>query len=482
MPPIPPTGARGSPFLAILAILALLLAVPRVAQAQQEGADSGPPLSGDTPFDRELRWPLNDLGKQTYLGEQGGLYPGGENLPPDAHEQLGIALAALVVPRDARGAAKSSGVIGFAAVGFSLARIDWNAFEALVPQKTRIAGAVRLANLAANHQDIEELADPGSNYWTKYVPYLLQSAGLTAAQIEVIWMLEGDRTLGTDFPRDARRAEDFLRRDVAVVHSFFPNARLLYVSSSAYCGFAADPADDEPVVYDNAFAFKWLIGRQIAGDPALNCDPNAGPVRAPWLSWGPFLWSDGALPRGDGWNWRRRDVLEDGVHPSRHGARRVAQRLWHWFVSDPTATPWFCKKRHGHTGVQVFVERFGAGTTGTQGEPRLSISAPPRIPTNSPLHLAIDRGRPGAAALFVLGEHRSDFGFPFGGLRLWVEPGELHAGTLDSRGHGELAIGMVPDDPTLAGLERYAQAIVADPLGPDGKFALSAGLRLRMGD
>src|SRR5438876_546385 len=44
--------------------------------------------------------PLPDLGKGTYKGEQGGLYPGGENAPPAAHRQAGIKLASGIQPLD----------------------------------------------------------------------------------------------------------------------------------------------------------------------------------------------------------------------------------------------------------------------------------------------------------------------------------------------------------------------------------------------
>src|SRR6266851_9929739 len=46
---------------------------------------------------------LPDLGKQTYQGEQGGLYPGGQNAPPPAHLKAGLALARRIVPLDEEG-------------------------------------------------------------------------------------------------------------------------------------------------------------------------------------------------------------------------------------------------------------------------------------------------------------------------------------------------------------------------------------------
>ncbi|MEO5802979.1 MAG: hypothetical protein ABIR24_05580, partial [Verrucomicrobiota bacterium] len=44
--------------------------------------------------------PLNDLGTNTYNGAEGGLYPGGSNMRPAAHETAGIQEALAVRPLD----------------------------------------------------------------------------------------------------------------------------------------------------------------------------------------------------------------------------------------------------------------------------------------------------------------------------------------------------------------------------------------------
>src|SRR5258708_39266306 len=55
--------------------------------------------------------PLTELGARTYKGEQGGLYPGGQNAPPPAHSRTGEALARRVIPLNADGAPSSDGKI-----------------------------------------------------------------------------------------------------------------------------------------------------------------------------------------------------------------------------------------------------------------------------------------------------------------------------------------------------------------------------------
>src|SRR5436190_79925 len=62
---------------------------------------------------------LPDLGKAKYQGEQGGLYPGGENKPPARHLKAGLALAKTIRPLDAEGRESADGKIVLMSVGMS---------------------------------------------------------------------------------------------------------------------------------------------------------------------------------------------------------------------------------------------------------------------------------------------------------------------------------------------------------------------------
>jgi hypothetical protein len=134
-----------------------------------------------------------------------------------------------------------------------------------------------------------------------------------------------------------------LERDtLALLHiarARFPNLRFAYLGSRTYGGYAVGALNREPYAYESAFAARWLIQRQMKGDPEL-AEP-----KAPLLLWGPYLWADGEKGRKlDSLVWRRDDFGGDGVHPSNSGREKVATLLRDFFTSDPLAKGWFAKK------------------------------------------------------------------------------------------------------------------------------------------
>jgi hypothetical protein len=171
----------------------------------------------------------------------------------------------------------------------------------------------------------------------------LSSNGLTAQQVQVIWLKEARSSVQPDevFPEDAQILQDQLRDIVQIAQTNFPNLKIIYLSSRIYAGYASTDLSPEPEAYQSGFGVKWLIEAQINGDPALNYDAAQGSVLAPWLAWGPYLWADGETPRSDGLIWRCSDFVDDGTHPSNDGAAKVAGMLQAFFRSEETAVPWY---------------------------------------------------------------------------------------------------------------------------------------------
>ncbi len=83
----------------------------------------------------------------------------------------------------------------------------------------------------------------------------------------------------------------------------------------------------------------------FAGKPELNYDAAKGPVRAPWIAWGPYLWADGMKASKSGLSYAREDYrADDGTHPAESGRMKVAVRLLEFLKADATSRGWFAGK------------------------------------------------------------------------------------------------------------------------------------------
>ncbi|HEX7880285.1 MAG TPA: FlgD immunoglobulin-like domain containing protein, partial [Candidatus Eisenbacteria bacterium] len=185
------------------------------------------------------------------------------------------------------------------------------------------------------------IAPPTAPYWTA-MTNRLTAMGLTAAQVQVAWLKEAEAGPPNNFPSHAQALRDTLKKVVRNLHDKFPNLRLVYCSSRIYGGYASQGGlNPEPQAYESGYAVKWLIEDQVNGDPALNYGHYPGPIRAPLLLWGPYLWADGPTPRSDGLVWLPADLEADNVHPSASGEQKVAALLAAFFASDPTAASWW---------------------------------------------------------------------------------------------------------------------------------------------
>jgi hypothetical protein len=302
-------------------------------------------LPGAAPFSIPGLVALPDLGKGAYKGAAGGLYPGGVNQRPAKHEAAGVALAGQVRPHDREGRPSPTGKIGLIAVCVSDfnntfkdfkkahdADPDRNPALVLIPGPEGHTGLPRIISLPYTLQFWQEMEDG------------VRKAGLTPAQVQVAWVEQSDPELRDPFPEHARRLQAEL---ILVLHELperFPNLKLAYLSNRDFGGYTNTGFHPEPYAYESGFAVKWLIEMQLKGEPALNYDPAKGAVRAPWLSWGPYLWANGTTARGDGLTYRKGDFRQDGTHLSPWGEAKVIRQLHHFLKTDSTTQPWFLSR------------------------------------------------------------------------------------------------------------------------------------------
>jgi hypothetical protein len=278
--------------------------------------------------------PLTELGTGKYKGEEGGLYPGGANTPPPEHLARGVKLAHEIVPLDADGKPSPNGKIVLLTTGMSNTTMESQAFIKLATGDPEINPHVLIVDGAQGGQTAHVIANPQANYW-KVDEERLAAAGVTAKQVQAVWLKQANAQPTQDFPVEAKKLEEDIRANIRNLSALFPNLKQVFLSNRIYAGYASTPLNPEPHAYETAFADKWLIVEQIEGKSDLK----------PWLAWGPYLWGDGMKPRKDGLIWTREDLAADGTHPSDSGRVKVAKLLLAFFKSDPATRPWFIKKR-----------------------------------------------------------------------------------------------------------------------------------------
>ena len=287
---------------------------------------------------------LNDLGSGMYKGEQGGLYPQGKNTPPAAHLKAGIAIAKSIQPLNAAGQPDPQGKIVLTSIGYSNWTLEWVVFVNHAMKDPERNPKVQVLDCAMSAQSNEMMAHSEAEYY-KVVDKRLSQAGVTPAQVQIVMLKVATWQPWLPFPWEAKNLQSMEVSAVHVLRERFPNLKLLYVTSRMYGGYADIPLNPEPHALETGLAVKWLIGDQIAGKPELNFDAKKGPVRAPWMAWGPYLWADGVKGREDGLKWFRDDLrANDHTHPSQQGCEKVSKLLTDFLKNDPTTKVWYVRQ------------------------------------------------------------------------------------------------------------------------------------------
>jgi hypothetical protein len=293
--------------------------------------------------------PLTDMtASDRYKGEDGGLYGGGRNTPPESHVAAAKAATAKIGPLDAAGQPAANGTIAFVSISMSNATQEFSVFKQLADTDPQRSPVVRIVDCAQSGQAMAQWVDPTGRAWTE-AERRLQAAHVGAGQVQIAWIkLANGRPTGDLADHGRKLYTDTL----TVLHNAkqrFPNLRIAYLASRIYAGYSVTPLNPEPYAYEGAFVVRWLIRDQIKDVDELRYAEGRGRARTPLLLWGPYLWADGTIPRKrDGLTWERHDLAEDGVHPSESGRRKVAEMLLNFFKTDSLAATWFVKQRTIH--------------------------------------------------------------------------------------------------------------------------------------
>ena len=319
-------------------------------------------------FDMTGNIPLNDLGPGNYTpiggsgNFQGGLYPNGKNQRPAAYEADGVYLANQIAPLDAEGNRDNKyGKIVLLSVGYSNTTQEFGgrvgtqmqAFKPRIDLDNAKEPRVVVVDGAQGGKDAFFWRDVDNQVWDNVndpTTGRLALQGVTPQQVQAVWLNEAQATshvpVNVPFPDHALLLQNSIEQILRNLHTKYPNCRLVYLAPRTYA-YTYCFHSPEPKAYETGFADKWVVEDQIL-DPIgsqLNYDPNNGPVDAPYTSWGPYTWADGVNERSDGLVWNCSDFQDDFVHPSPTGVEKVANQLIAFFMTDPTATPWFLKRK-----------------------------------------------------------------------------------------------------------------------------------------
>jgi putative Ig domain-containing protein len=291
--------------------------------------------------------PLTDLGTGSYGGEEGGLYSGGTNTRPTSQTTYGQTLAGEVQPLSSSGAPDPTGKIVFLALGESTALDEFGvAFLPLAQHDPAINSNIVFVDGAQGGATPGTLlTTTGNKYFNTIINNYLPDQGVTANQVQVMWIEDSNGIATGTFPTDMTTLTTDYETVLTNLHTLFPHLLMVYFSSRIYAGYSNGVAkiNPEPYAYESGFAVKNAIEDQYDGS-GICAGNGCSPIVAPWVSWGPYYWANGLLPSENGMVWTCQDLQADGTHPqSPSGDLKVATQVLNFFKTDVTTTPWFLK-------------------------------------------------------------------------------------------------------------------------------------------
>lgn len=278
--------------------------------------------------------PLTDLSKNKFEGFTGGKYPSGSNSIPAAHAQYGINQAKKIVPLNQFGLMDSiNGKIGMLVLGYSTAAMTGR-FVRDMNHLNNAGNNLEIIIGAQGGKDINYMTDSSSGYYLSVDSSIIK-AGLTAEQVQIIWLSSGDvASFNEPFPQQCLTQITKYQSTLKHIQSFFPNCRIIFISDRTYAGYVGLNGEGpkqlaEPTAYYNGWTIKWLIEKQISGEPGFSY------AAIPFIDWGPYLWTNGTSGNNLGYTWDCTDAGKGGIHPSSKGRMKEAAIVYLYFSNHP---------------------------------------------------------------------------------------------------------------------------------------------------
>lgn len=300
--------------------------------------------------------PISEMGPRTYKGLSGGLYPGGLNLEPSDHDAVGIVRRNAVRPLSVNGIPTGAGRYVLMSVGGTNASAAWCSASSAPPCNSWSFSGRSVSDPSVNHSalvivngafpraNVAGWSSAASPNYDRIRDTRLAPLGLSEKQVQAIWMPFADT--GAVFPvtASAASASARLQRIGATIRTLkqrYPNLQLLFISSAAYGGYSIS---GEPSRYESGFVVRWTLESQISQLRGQSPNVDVGDLSgtaAPWISWGPYLWTRGSDARADGFFWAPADNDSAGTGLSRAGEAKVGGALFEFFKASSYTRCWF---------------------------------------------------------------------------------------------------------------------------------------------
>jgi hypothetical protein len=289
--------------------------------------------------------PLTDLGSGLYQGlYEGGLYDKGASIRPGKLRKAAKKRMKNIEPLDRFGNPDGNGSIVMISVGLSNTKLGFQNFQDRAERDPSVSSKIVMFNGAQGGASAPKWAGHNDQPWTKMLSFIRRD-GFTPEQVQVAWVKHAHSKPAEfgPFPTHAEVLQQDIENSLRALLRNFPNIQLVYLSSRSRA-YTDDPSKQspEPYAYEEGFSAKWLIAKQMSGDPDLNYDPKKGEVVAPLVLWGPYIWADGTQGRSDGFVWNCNDTRSNEfIHPSDKGMQKVGSQLLAFFKTHPTTRSWF---------------------------------------------------------------------------------------------------------------------------------------------
>lgn len=222
--------------------------------------------------------PLTDLRTGSYLGFQGGLYPGGVNSPSASHDAAGRAAARAVRPLDVSESLPANPKYALLSIGMSNTTQEFCSASSAPPCDSWTFVGQALADASVDRTSLEFVNgaaggrtasawdSPTDPDYDRVRDTRLAPRGLAERQVQVVWVKVANAQPSASLPAanaDAYLLVTQMGNIARALKVRYPNVRQVFFSNRIYAGYATTALNPEPYAYESGFAVKWVIQAQI---------------------------------------------------------------------------------------------------------------------------------------------------------------------------------------------------------------------------